>query len=136
MISEDHCVYVKRSAGEIMFLTLYADDILLAGNNLEMIKATKKWLSSVFEMKDMGEARYVLGVDRTKKHLGMSQETYIKKVLEWFRVHYSKLIETLVEKGLTLSLDQCPKTDKEKEAMSNVSYTSAVRSLMYAMLYT
>ena len=28
IISEDHCVYVKRSAGEIMFLTLYADDIL------------------------------------------------------------------------------------------------------------
>ena len=46
-----------------MSLTLYVDDILLVGNNLEMIKATKKWLSSLFEMKDMGEARYVLGVE-------------------------------------------------------------------------
>jgi len=45
-----------------MFLTLYVDDILLAGNNLEMIEATKKWLSSAFEMKDMGETRYVLGM--------------------------------------------------------------------------
>jgi len=55
-------MYVKRSTRGIMFLTLYVDDILLAGNNLEMIEATKKWLSSAFEMKDMGETRYVLGM--------------------------------------------------------------------------
>ena len=41
-----------------MFLTLYVDDILLAGNNMEKIQITKQLLSSVFEMKDMGEARY------------------------------------------------------------------------------
>ena len=63
MVSEDHCVYVKKTTKEIMFVTLYVDDILLAGNNLEMINATKRRLSSVFEMKDMGEARYVLGVE-------------------------------------------------------------------------
>ena len=59
-----------------MFLTLYVDDILLVGNNLEMIEATKKWLSSVFEMKDMGETRYILGVEIIRNHpkklLGMS----------------------------------------------------------------
>ena len=51
-------------------------------------------------------------------------------------MHYSKPVDTPVEKGLTLSLDQCPKTDKEKERMSNVPYASAVGSLMYAMLCT
>jgi len=43
-----------------MFFTLYIDDIQLVGNNLEMIEATKRWLSYVFEMKGMAEARYVL----------------------------------------------------------------------------
>jgi len=75
MVLEDHCVYVKRITKEVMFLTLYVDDILLAGNNLKMINATKPWLSSVFEMKDMGEARYVLGMkivrNHPKKLLGM-----------------------------------------------------------------
>ena len=51
-----------------------------------MIQTTKQWLSSVFEMKDMGEARYVLGVEitqnRSKKLLGLSQEAYINKILE------------------------------------------------------
>jgi len=51
-------MYIKRSIGGIIFLTLYVDDILLAGKNIEMIKTTKKWPSFTFEMKDMGEARY------------------------------------------------------------------------------
>jgi len=41
MVSEDHCVYVKKTNVGIMFLTLYVTDILLAGSNLEMINATK-----------------------------------------------------------------------------------------------
>jgi len=140
MVSEDHCVYVKKTTEGFVFLTLYVDDILLAGNNMEMIQTTKKWLSSIFEMKDMGEARYVLGVEifrnRAKKLLDLSQEAYINKILERFRMHYSKLVDTPVEKGLTLSIDQCPKIDKEKERMSNVPYASAIQSLMYAMLCT
>jgi len=88
MVLEDYCVYVKRTTRGIMFLTLYVDDILLARNNLKMIYATKQWLSSVFEMKDMGEPRYVLCVEIVRNHpkklLGMCQEAFIKRVLEPF----------------------------------------------------
>ena len=77
MIEEDHCVYTKRSKGSFIILSLYVDDILLASNDTEMIVATKEWLSSNFEMKDMSEADYILGVkifrDRSKKILGLSQ---------------------------------------------------------------
>jgi len=48
-------------------------------------------------------------------------------------MHYSRLVDTPVEKGLTLSIDQCPKIGKEQERMSNVPYASAIGSLMYAM---
>ena len=85
MVSKDHCVYVKKTNVGIMFLTLYVDDILLARSDLEF-NATKRWLSSVFEIRDMGEARYVLGVeiirDCPKKLLGLYQKAYIEKVLE------------------------------------------------------
>ena len=88
-----------------MFLTLYVDDIVFVRNNLEIINATKQWLSSVLEKEDMGGARYVLGLEIVrnclKKLLGMCQEAYIKRVLENFRMHYSKLVDILVEKGLT-----------------------------------
>ena len=76
MIEENHCVYLKRSNNYFVIFFLYVDDILLAGNSKEMIDTAKKWLSSNFEMKDMGEASYVLGVkivkDRAKRLLGLS----------------------------------------------------------------
>ena len=60
----------------------YTDDILLVENSNKMIDTAKKWLSSNFEMKDMGEVSYVLGVkivrDRAKRLLDLFQETYIK----------------------------------------------------------
>ena len=75
-----------------MVLALYVEDILLARGNLKMIKATNHWLSSVFEMNDVGEVRYVIGMkivrNRPKKLLGMCQEAYFKRVLEHFRMHY------------------------------------------------
>ncbi|KAK2970052.1 hypothetical protein RJ640_008913 [Escallonia rubra] len=56
-----------------------------AVNDMSSTVATKQWLSSIFEMKDMRKANYVLGVkiirDRSKRLLGLSQETYIKKAL-------------------------------------------------------
>ena len=140
MMKEDHCVYLKRSSDDFVILSLYVDDILIAGNSKEMIDTAKKWLSSNFEMKDMGEASYVLGVkimrDRAKRLLGLSQETYIKKMLERYHMQDSKLMDTPVEKSLSLSLDMCPKTSEEKEKMSRVPYASAVGSLMYAMMCT
>ena len=51
-------------------------------------------------------------------------------------MHYSKPVDTLVEKVLTLSHDQCPQTDKRKERMSDVPYASATGSLMYDVLCT
>ena len=51
-------------------------------------------------------------------------------------MHYSKPVGTPAEKGLTLSLDQCPKIGKDKERMNNVPYESVVGSPMYAMLRT
>ena len=116
------------------------DDILLARNDMEIIVNTKRWLSSIFEMKDMGEANYVIGVkifrDCSKKLLGLYKETYIKMILERFYMHNSKPIDTPIEKGYTLSLEDCPKSEKEKREMVRVPYASAVGSLIYAMLCT
>ena len=79
-----------------MFLTLYIDDMLLVGNNLKVNNATKKWLSSIFEMKVMGQGRYVLRIkivrNHSKKFLSLCQKGYIKKVLERFQILNSKPI--------------------------------------------
>jgi hypothetical protein len=140
MMEEDHCVYVKRSNNSFIILSLYVDDILIAENNKEMIEITKRWLSSNFEMKDMGKANYVLSVkiirDCIKRLLGLIQETYIKKILECYHIQYSKSIDTHADKSLSPSCDMCPKTLEEKKKISKVPYASVVGSLMHAMICT
>ena len=89
-------------------------------------------------MKDMDEASYVLGVkilrDCSKRLMGLSQETYIKKMLKCYHMHYCKPMDTPIENNLSLSLDMCPKTLDENEQMFKVPYSSVVGSLMYAMI--
>ena len=43
---------------------------------------------------------------------------------------------TPFQKGITLSKNQCPKTLEKEAHMRRVSYTSAMGSLLYAMLCT
>ena len=142
MVEEDHCVYVKRSKKSFLILSLYVDDILLAGNDKEMIVTTKAWLSLNFKMQDMGEANYMLRVkifrDRSRKFFGLPQETYIWKILKQFQMQCCKLINTPIRKGDTLSLDMYPKTQekKKKKKMARGPYSSAIKSLMYTMMCT
>ena len=46
----------------VMFLMLYVDDILLIGNDVGVMSSEKVWLSSQFDMKDLGEANFILGI--------------------------------------------------------------------------
>ena len=89
-------------------------------------------------MKDMGEASYVIGVkilrDHSKRLLSLSQETYIKKMLQRYHMHDCKPMDTPIERNLSLNLDMCPQLVEEKEQMSKASYSSAIHSLMYAMM--
>jgi hypothetical protein len=44
-------------------VVLYIDDMLLIGNNKEIIKDVKAYLSSKFDMKDLGVADFILGME-------------------------------------------------------------------------
>ena len=63
----DRCIYRKISGNKFIFLILYVDDILLAVNDLGILYETKDFLSKNFEIKDMGEASYVIGIPIFKK---------------------------------------------------------------------
>jgi hypothetical protein len=78
---ENNCIYTKFKNGKIIFLVLYVDDILLANSDVHLLLKTKGFLSSHFDIKDLGEASYVLGIeihqDKEKGVLGLSQKSYI-----------------------------------------------------------
>ena len=59
----DSCIYVKVKGGKLIILVLYVEDILLACNDKNMLHETKNFLSSNFDMKDLGDASYVIGIE-------------------------------------------------------------------------
>ena len=59
---DEPCVYKRHRDKVVMFLVLYVDDILLIGNDVGVMSSVKIWLSSQFDMKDLGEANFILGI--------------------------------------------------------------------------
>ena len=137
---EDHCVYFKLIGDRVIYLVLYVDDMLLIGNDKEIIQDLKTQLFSKFDMKDLGAANYILGMeikrDRAKRKLWLNQRKYVETILQRFNMQDSKPVNVLIVVGTKLSVEQCPKTQEEEEDMSHVPYASAVGSLMYAMVCT
>ncbi|KAK8584146.1 hypothetical protein V6N12_068394 [Hibiscus sabdariffa] len=137
---DEPCVYKKVSGSIISFLILYVDDILIIGNDIPTLQSIKAWLSSCFSTKDLGEAAYILGVkiyrDRSRRLLGLSQSTYIDKVLKRFSMEESKKGFLPLRHGISLSKEMYPSTSQERERMSRVPYASAIGLIMYAMICT
>ncbi|KAK8669924.1 hypothetical protein V6N13_104691 [Hibiscus sabdariffa] len=104
---DEPCVYKKVSGSIVSFLILYVDDILIIGNDIPTLQSVKAWLSSCFSMKDLGEASYIVGVkiyrDRSRRLLGLSQSTYIDKVLKRFNMEASKKGFLPMTRGISLS---------------------------------
>jgi hypothetical protein len=100
----------------------------------------KKFLSSNFDMEDLGEASFVLGIeihrDRRKGVLGLSQKVYIEKVLKKFSMYKSSSSSTPIVKGDRYGDFQCPKNQYELNQMKAVPYASAVGGLQYAQVCT
>lgn len=90
-----------------MYLLLYVDDIIIAGNDCKRITNTKKKLMDQFRMKDLGNLHSFLGVNihRTKDEIRLSQPTYLKKLLKRFGMEECRPVKTPMEHKLDLHED-------------------------------
>ncbi len=113
----------------------HVDDLILVCNNKDKLLQIKDELFRKFEMKDLGDLHFFLGMevetDRAQRLLYINQIRYLKEILKRFRMEDCKAIG--------VSLD--PKTKLKKnvnkdDEMVKVPYQQAMRSLMYAMLCT
>ncbi|RVW92548.1 Retrovirus-related Pol polyprotein from transposon TNT 1-94 [Vitis vinifera] len=137
----DSCVYFKTLPdGSFIYLLLYVDDMLIAAKNRAEINKLKQLLSSEFEMKDLGAAKKILGMeiwrDRDAGLLYVSQQKYIEKLMQAFHMDHSKPVSTPLAQHFKFDHSTLPSTDEEVEYMKSVPYSSVVGSLMYAMVCT
>nr|GEV50093.1 retrovirus-related Pol polyprotein from transposon TNT 1-94 [Tanacetum cinerariifolium] len=137
----DPCVYFKRFGNnDFIILLLYVDDMLVASPNKDHINKLTAQLTREFEMKDLGPANKILGVqihrDIVSRKFWLSQKSYVKKILQRFNMQDCKPISTLFPTNVKLSSKMSPSSEKERMEMSRVPYASAVGSLMFVMICT
>ena len=72
------CIYKKVSGSSVAFLILYVDDILLIGNDIEILDSMKGYLNKSFSKQDLVEAAYTLSIkiyrDRSRRLISFFNE--------------------------------------------------------------
>jgi hypothetical protein len=137
----DSCVYYKiLLSGDYIYLLLYVDDILIASKDKEQVCELKTLLNSEFEMKDLGDAKKILGMEITRDRqagtLTISQEGYLLKVLKDFGMDQAKSVNTPMGIHFKLKPANDEEVQKQSEVMRAIPYQSVVGSLMYSMIST
>ncbi|KAH9781301.1 hypothetical protein KPL71_008412 [Citrus sinensis] len=97
-------------------------------------------LNSEFDMKDLGPAKKILGMEiirNSKKGIMiLSQRKYLEKVLGTFGMSSSKSAVTPLASHFKLSCSQSSSTDEEISEMTKVPYANVIGCMMYAIVLT
>ncbi|CEG49031.1 polyprotein [Plasmopara halstedii] len=59
----DQCVYVKVENGKYVYVCLYVDDMIVAAKTNKEIEDVKAALKKSFKMKELGTAKFILGME-------------------------------------------------------------------------
>ena len=124
----DKCVYSKFTVEYGVIVCLYVKDMLIFGTNMLGVRETKKYLASMYKMKDLKEADTILGI-KVKRHsegYALCQSHYIEKMLLKYK--------HLNVKEVNISFDSNYKlVENTGRAIAWLEYASVKGSMMYAM---
>ncbi|XP_019098360.1 PREDICTED: uncharacterized protein LOC109131641 [Camelina sativa] len=97
----DHTLFTLPSDKGIVVILVYVDDIIISGSDKVGIQETKEFLKSVFDIKDLGELKYFLGIEvyRSDEGLFLSQRKYALDLLSEAGKLGSKAVTTPLEEN-------------------------------------
>ncbi|KAK8937447.1 hypothetical protein KSP39_PZI012254 [Platanthera zijinensis] len=124
----EYALYTKVDKdGGMMIICLYVDDMIFTGNNATMYDEFREMMKKEFEMTDLGELSYFLGVEVKQGEDGIfiSQKKYAEEILKKFRMEDSKPISTPADPGMKLS------KEPKEGAVDSTLFKSLVGSLRY-----
>ncbi|WZZ40488.1 hypothetical protein YC2023_036747 [Brassica napus] len=97
----DHTLFTLTSKQGIVVILIYVDDIIITGSDKDSIISTKAFLKSTFDIKDLGELKYFLGIEmcRSKERLFLSQRKYTLDLLNEAEKLGERIAKTPLEEG-------------------------------------
>ncbi|KAL0428225.1 UNVERIFIED_CONTAM: Retrovirus-related Pol polyprotein from transposon RE2 [Sesamum latifolium] len=100
--SHEHCLFTMRTDSYFLALIVYVDDVLLTGDSLDVLSPVKKYLDDLFIIKDLGPAKFFLGLKLTRSAHGtfISQRKYLLDIIHDCHLEDAKPAATPLPAGI------------------------------------
>jgi len=125
--------WVVVHKGKLTIIVMHVDDCTITATTVSLIKELKAGLSKHFEVTDLGELHWMLGIKVKHDRLGcmvhLLQQAYIDAILCRYHLSDLKPLSTPIDHQVCLSLDQAPASAAEYAMMCDVPYCEAVGAL-------
>jgi hypothetical protein len=132
-MAADPCLYVQKTAENLMLVAIYVDDLIIATNDMKKMSEIKESLQSAFKMKDLGPIHYCLGIefkqDLENNTITMSQAKYSEEILQRFEMDKCSPLSTPLDPNEKLERS----TSKEE---NDFPYQSLIGAIMYLAVST
>ena len=142
-LDADHCVYVREQDACVTLIALYVDDLLIACSQPAHLTLVKQGLTAQFEMEDLGEASFLLGIDirrdRARRSIAIGQSAYVTALLERHGMSDCKPCSTPTAKDFIATVAKQSAADNAAAKASDTDirdYQAVIGGLMFAMICT
>lgn len=128
------CLFIKKEGQEFIVVAIYVDDLNLFGTS-KITKDTIQLLKDKFEMRDLGQTHFCLGLqfEHLQRGIFLHQSTYTKRVLKQFNMEHAKAVRSPMDlRSLEKEKDIFRKREENEPILdSSKPYLSAIGALMY-----
>ncbi|XP_024190648.1 uncharacterized mitochondrial protein AtMg00810-like [Rosa chinensis] len=104
--NSDQTLFLESQKGKITVLIIYVDDMVITGDDNDEIGRLQQQLASEFEMKDLGDLKYFLGlrgVARGRSGIFLCQRKYVLDLLTKTSLLDCRPIDTPIEENHKLA---------------------------------
>jgi hypothetical protein len=129
---DDATLFVNKVGKIVVYIVVYVDDLLIIGNNERYIAPIRKELKKGFEMTNLGNLHYYLGIEVTQnpKYIFISKNNYIGEFLNKFDTIECNPLSTPMEQNMKLTSkeeNEFEDANKHIQLMGSLIYLTTTR---------
>ena len=129
---EDPCLFYAIEKNRFVYCGIHVDDMITVSSDDEFERGFMKKIEQYMEIKDLGEAKTVLGMEVTQEEgkVYVDQKNYIKRLLELYEMEECNIVRSPMD--LNVKMEEY----KESERVDVRTYQELMGRLMYLSVHT